>query len=187
MDSFFTTDGDIRVRLGRALAPKGIPGREEEGDSAGHMNSNRLLDQCFGRRARLTVMHRPYAHRKSLLAYAAESFHEAFEETRSSRFRSPRMFAIHSFLVPYAANRAGRADLVPPRLLEKDMFIWSSDLERNRATMRRVRSCRGVGFCIQEARDSEIDVDSANQFREFMLTLYPERSQFERSDPESTR
>ena len=45
---FYASDGLIRVRLGRALSPKGAPTAEEEGDSAGHKNVNQLLDSRFG-------------------------------------------------------------------------------------------------------------------------------------------
>ena len=33
VDNFFTSDGLLRVRLGRALSPKGSPSSEEEGDT----------------------------------------------------------------------------------------------------------------------------------------------------------
>ena len=107
IDEFFTSDGLIRVRLGRALSPKGKPTMEEEGDS-GYKNANKILDEKFGKRARLTVMHRPYAHNIELLKKAERDFSQAFEETRSSRFRSTKMVAIHSFLIPYSASYSQR-------------------------------------------------------------------------------
>ncbi len=58
---FFTVDVRIRVRLGRGLAARGavVPG--EPVDASAQKNTNRVLDAAFGRRFRLTVMHRPRA------------------------------------------------------------------------------------------------------------------------------
>tara|TARA_S200000501_G_scaffold357896_1_gene382057 strand:- start:50 stop:1132 length:1083 start_codon:yes stop_codon:yes gene_type:complete len=181
VDEFYTLDGLIRVRLGRALSPRGMPVSEEEGDSAGHKNANKILDDQFGKRARLTVMHRPYAHHKALLKAAEEDFPEAFEETRSSRFRSTKMVAIHSFLLPYAASYQKKADLVPPRLLEKDMFKWGQCSNSNHKVTQRVRSLRGKGFCIQEERGIQIPESEVSRFHEFMSDLFPDPSSFEKN------
>ena len=187
VSEFFTADGLPRVRLGRAVAHSGVPGPGEEGDAAGHMNANRLLNASFGRRTRLTIMHRPYAHTKSMLAYVEERFPEAIESTRSSRFRSPSMYAIHSFLVPYAAYHAGCADLVPPHLLEKDMYHWSSDPAVNEKVSERIRGSKASAFCMQESRAEGVDPAAVRGFVEFMESLYPEASPFEKTEPESTR
>jgi hypothetical protein len=176
---YYASDGLIRVRLGRALSPKGMPSPEEEGDSAGHKNVNRLLDECFGKHARLTVMHRPYAHNKLLLEFAAERFPEAFEATRASRFRSTSMYALHSFLVPYLACQARCADLVPPRLLEKDMYCWGLSGDENSKVAERIRRMSGRAFCIQEERGVDISPSEIKHFVQFMEELYPESSQFE--------
>ena len=181
IDEFFTSDGLIKVRLGRALSPKGKPTMEEEGDSAAHKNANKILDEKFGKRARLTVMHRPYAHNIELLKKAEKDFPQAFEETRSSRFRSTKMVAIHSFLIPYSASYNQQADLLPPRLLEKDMFKWGDCPESNQKVVSRVRSFRGKGFCIQEERGLIIPASEVLRFHEFMSELYPEISSFEKS------
>ena len=180
VNDFFTSDGLLRVRLGRALSPKGEPSSEEEGDYAGHRNANKLLDQRFMKRARLTVMHRPYAHNKELLKNAERIFPEAFEETRSSRFRSTKMLAIHSFLIPYAASYQKVADLVPPRLLEKDMFRWGSSSLHNERVVKRVRALRSKAFCIQEERGVEIPESEISRFQSFMSDLFPDPSSFER-------
>ena len=179
---FYASDGLIRVRLGRALSPKGAPSAEEEGDSAGHKNVNQLLDSCFGKHHRLTVMHRPYAHNKLLLEFASERFPEAFEATRASRFRSTSMHALHSFLVPYLACHAGCADLVPPRLLEKDMFCWGVSGRENSRVADRIRRMNGKAFCIQEERGVDIPHSEIEHFRQFMAELFPEPSQFELHD-----
>ena len=180
VNDFFTSDGLLRVRLGRALSPKGEPSSEEEGDYAGHRNANKLLDQRFMKRARLTVMHRPYAHNKELLKSAERIFPEAFEDTRSSRFRSTKMLAIHSFLIPYAASYQKVADLVPPRLLEKDMFRWGSSSLHNKRVVKRVRALRSKAFCIQEERGVEIPESEIIRFQSFMSDLFPDPSSFER-------
>ena len=180
VNDFFTSDGLLRVRLGRALSPKGEPSSEEEGDYAGHRNANKLLDQRFMKRVRLTVMHRPYAHNKELLKNAERIFPEAFEETRSSRFRSTKMLAIHSFLIPYAASYQKVADLVPPRLLEKDMFRWGSSSLHNKRVVKRVRALRSKAFCIQEERGVEIPESEIIRFQSFMSDLFPDPSSFER-------
>lgn len=180
VNDFFTSDGLLRVRLGRALSPKGEPSSEEEGDYAGHRNANKLLDQRFMKRARLTVMHRPYAHNKELLKNAERIFPEAFEETRSSRFRSTKMLAIHSFLIPYAASYQKVADLVPPRLLEKDMFRWGSSSLNNKRVVKRIRALRSKAFCIQEERGVEIPESEIIRFQSFMSDLFPDPSSFER-------
>ena len=179
VDEFFTSDGLLRVRLGRALSPKGVPSPEEEGDYAGHRNANKLLDKMFVKRARLTVMHRPYAHNKELLKNAENTFPDALEETRSSRFRSTKMVAIHSFLIPYAASYQKEADLVPPRLLEKDRFRWGSSPDINKKVVKRVQSLRSKAFCIQEERGVEIPESEIRRFREFMSNLFPKPSSFE--------
>ena len=180
VDEFYTSDGLIKVRLGRALSPRGIAVPEEEGDSAGHKNANKILDDRFGKRARLTVMHRPYAHNKAILKEAEEDFSEAFEETRSSRFRSTKMVAVHSFLVLYTAAHLKKADLVPPRLLEKDMFKWGECPNSNHKVTQRIRSLRGNGFCIQEERGIQIPESEVSRFHEFMSDLFPEPSSFEK-------
>lgn len=179
VDDFYASDGLIRVRLGRALSPRGEPSAEEEGDSAGHKNVNRVLDACFGKHARLTVMHRPYAHNKLLLEFASERFPEAFEATRASRFRSISMHALHSFLVPYLASHARCADLVPPRLLEKDMFCWGISGVENAKVAERIRRMRGKAFCIQEERGVDIPPEEIEHFLRFMSELFSEPSRFE--------
>ena len=133
----------------------------------------------FVKRARLTVMHRPYAHNKELLKNAENTFPDALEETRSSRFRSTKMVAIHSFLIPYAASYQKEADLVPPRLLEKDMFRWGSSPDINKKVVKRVQSLRSKAFCIQEERGVEIPESEIRRFKEFMSNLFPEPASFE--------
>ena len=177
---FYTSDGLIRVRLGRALSPKGKPTPDEEGDSAGHKNANNILDREFGKRARLTVMHRPYAHNKELLKKAEKVFPLAFEETRASRFRSTKMVAIHSFLLPYAASYNQEADLVPPKLLEKDMFKWGSCSESNKKVVQKVQSLSSNGFCIQEERGILVPETEVRRFHEFMSKKFPKKSLFEK-------
>lgn len=181
----FTAGGHPRVQLGRALAPTGEPGPQDEGDRAGGMNAGRALDLAFGRRRRLTVAHRPYPHRRSLFVDAERRFPEAFAATRAARFRAPGMYALHSFLLPYFAAAVGRARLLPPRLFEKDMFHWSGDASANARTAGRIRAHRGDAFCIQEARGVEITPAVAGAFHEFMESLYPRPSPFEK--PDSTR
>ena len=126
-------------------------------------------------------MHRPYAHNIKLLKKAEEDFPQAFEETRSSRFRSTKMVAIHSFLIPYSASYNQQADLLPPRLLEKDMYKWGDCSEFNRKVVERVRSFRGKGFCIQEERGIMIPESEVLRFHEFMSEMYPEVSSFEKN------
>jgi hypothetical protein len=184
-DDFFSPEGHPRVRLGRALAPVGQPTVADEGDAAGTMNAGHTLDAAFGKRTRFTVMHRPYPHRRSLFIDAEERFPEAFAETRASRFRSPSMYALHSFLIPYFASEIGRAELVPPRLAEKDMFHWSSDPVTSRTTEQRVHAHRGNAFCMQEVRGEGITPAAAEAFHKFMESLYPARSTFEKTPPES--
>ena len=125
-------------------------------------------------------MHRPYAHNKELLKKAETEFPLAFEETRSSRFRSTKMVAIHSFLLPYCASYNQQADLVPPKLLEKDMFKWGGSSESNKKVVQRIRSLRSNGFCIQEERGILIPESEVRRFHEFMSDLFPEPSPFER-------
>ena len=146
VDGLFTDDGRPKVRLGRGLSPKGEPVQDEDGDSSGHKNANALLDKKFGRRTRLTVMHRPYSHTKSLMRFASEYFGEAFEATRSSRFRSTRMYALHSFLIPYAAAQAGEADLgAPAPARERHVLLgWRPRQERRRLPPHPAAENRGV-------------------------------------------
>tara|TARA_B100001741_G_C16112310_1_gene396151 strand:+ start:31 stop:306 length:276 start_codon:yes stop_codon:yes gene_type:complete len=91
------------------------------------------------------------------------------------------MVAIHSFLLPYSASYNQQADLVPPKLLEKDMFKWGSCSESNKKVAHRVRSLRTNGFCIQEERGIPIPESEVRRFHEFMSGLYSEASSFEKS------
>ena len=90
------------------------------------------------------------------------------------------MVAIHSFLLPYCASHNQQADLVPPKLLEKDMFKWGGSSESNKKVVQRIRSLRSNGFCIQEERGISIPESEVRRFHEFMSDLFPEPSPFEK-------
>jgi hypothetical protein len=178
-EDFFTEDGLIRVRLGRAVAARGIPSVDEEGDTSAQKNANLVLDRHFKKEPRLTVMHRPYAHRKSLMARAAEEFPEEFHLTRRSHFRSIEMFALHSYLIPYWAYYTGEAELVPPQLFRKDMFYWSNDPRHNQDVIDRIRHTDPISFCIQAELSTQLTETSVESYRQAMDTVFPNKSSFE--------
>ena len=176
---FFTRDGLIRVRLGRAVAARGVPSVDEEGDTSAQKNANLVLDRHFKKEPRLTVMHRPYAHRKSLMARAAEEFPEEFHLTRRSHFRSIEMFALHSYLIPYWAYYTGEAELVPPQLFRKDMFYWSNDPRHNQDVIDRIRETDPISFCIQAELSTHLTEKSVESYRQAMDSVFPNKSSFE--------
>lgn len=178
-EDFFTEDGLIRVRLGRAVAARGIPSVDEEGDTSAQKNANLVLDRHFKKEPRLTVMHRPYAHRKSLMARAAEEFPEEFHLTRRSHFRSIEMFALHSYLIPYWAYYTGEAELVPPQLFRKDMFYWSNDPRHNQDVIDRIRDTDPISFCIQAELSTQLTETSVESYRQAMDTVFLNKSSFE--------
>ena len=177
---FFLPNGNPRVRLGRGLSPKGEPTNCEDADTSAHKNSNETLDTRFKNEIRLTVMHRPYSLTKSLMKECLKRFPEEFHQTRKSRFRSITMYALHNCLIPYACYYEGRAELIPPSILEKDMYVWTNDLKENERHARELIKRRHEGFCIQEDRAVDLSPASVKQFHEMMETLYPEKSRFEK-------
>ena len=178
-EDFFGKGGRIKVRLGRAVAARGVPSVNEEGDTSAQKNSNLVLDRHFKNEPRLTVMHRPYAHRKSLMAKAAEEFPEEFHLTRRSHFRSVEMFALHSYLIPYWAYYTGSAEIVPPQLFRKDMFYWSNDRRHNEEVLERIQKTDQVSFCIQAELSTQLTETSVQSYRTAMETVFPEKSSFE--------
>ncbi len=183
---FFTRDGLIRVRLGRAVAARGVPSVDEEGDTSAQKNANLVLDRHFKKEPRLTVMHRPYAHRKSLMARAAEEFPEEFHLTRRSHFRSIEMFALHSYLIPYWAYYTGEAELVPPQLFRKDMFYWSNDPRHNQDVIDRIRETDPISFCIQAELSTHLTEKSVESYRQAMDTCLSRTNRVLRSDDGET-
>lgn len=177
---FFTADSKIKVRLGRGLSPKGDPENSEDGDVSAHKNSNAVLDARFKREDRLTVMHRPYTLTKTLMKESLRQFPEEFHQTRKSRFRSTKMYGLHNCLVPYAAYYQGRAQLVPPSILEKDMYFWTNSRGDNDKIVRELTTREHEGFCIQEDRSLTLTEQSVQQFHEMMCTLFPKKSGFEK-------
>jgi hypothetical protein len=177
---FYNEDGFVRVRLGRSVSARGVPTVDEEGDTSAQKNANLVLDRFFKKETRLTVMHRPYSHRKSLMARAAEKFPEEFHLTRRSHFRSIEMFALHSYLIPYWAYYIGEAELVSPQLFRKDMFYWSNSPRHNREVANRIRETNPVSFCIQADLSVPILEESVVAYRGVMDSLFPDKSSFEK-------
>jgi hypothetical protein len=167
--------------LGRALSATGFTHVRESGDTSSHKNANRYLDAEFKAETRLTVMHRPYALTRGLYEALHEAHPEAFHDTRSSHLRSVNMVGFHNCFLPYWAYYQGAAELKPPSILTKDMFVWSNNLSHNEAVIRRVRRSRRMGFCLQENSDILLNDDAVDQFHEAMNSLYPEPSPFERT------
>ena len=175
----FTEGGKIRVRLGRAVTKRGTPHEDEGGDTSGQKNANRVLDRRFKREPRLTVMHRPYAHRKSLLERAELEFPEEFLLTRRSQFRSVEMYALHNLLVPYWAHYIGEGELVPPQLFRKDMFYWANDPKHNANVLERIHQFEQISFCIQTDLSTYLTEESVASYRAAMETVFPKKSSFE--------
>jgi hypothetical protein len=176
---FFLSDGRIRVRLGRGLSSKGEPCNNEDADTSAHKNSNAVLDTRFKNEIRMTVMHRPYSLSKPLMRECLKRFPEEFHQTRKSRFRSITMYALHNCLIPYACYYGGKAQLIPPSIFEKDMYVWTNDLEENESHAKELLKRRHEGFCVQEDRALDLTQESVRQFHELMNNLYPEKSRFE--------
>lgn len=176
---FFLSDGRVKVRLGRGLSPKGEPRNDEDADTSAHKNSNSVLDTRFKEEIRLTVMHRPYSLTKPLMKECIRRFPEEFHQTRKSRFRSITMYALHNCLIPYACYYGGKAQLLPPSIREKDMYVWTNDLEKNSLHEKELLGRRHEGFCIQEDRAVNLSAESVKQFHELMEKLYPEKSKYE--------
>ncbi|HUF82567.1 MAG TPA: hypothetical protein VMN03_15635, partial [Burkholderiales bacterium] len=72
-----------------------------------------------------------------------------------------------------------KAELLPPNILEKDMYVWSNDLRENDRHARELLKRRHEGFCIQEDRALSLTPASVRQFHRLMGRLYPEKSRFE--------
>lgn len=176
---FFLPDGGIHVRLGRALSPKGYTHVRERGDTSAHKNANRILDDRFEPETRLTVMHRPYALTRSLYEHVMAACPEAFRATRFSHFRSVEMVGMHNCLLPFWAYYGGGAQLHPPRILEKDMYLWTNDAAANDAVIRRILRVSSIGFCLQENNDEKFGEAAVRQFHRHMDRLYPTPSPFE--------
>ncbi len=179
-DDFFDPKGRPKVPLGRALSPKGAPRPADEADTAAHRNANRLLDIRYGRRLRLTVRHQPRPLTKSALDRCEATFPDAFRITRRCRFRSRRMTAVHNCLVPFWAYYSGQALLEPPRLGEKDMYVWTNDLDANREVAEAVDRKNARAFCVQ-GHTAAPTPEAVHQFTEWMDRRYPEPSEFEKA------
>lgn len=175
---FFTADGRIRVRLGRTIAARGPSVPDEPVDTAVQRNTSRALDAAFGRRTRLTIMHRPCALTKEVMRSAEARFPEEFARTRELRFRTADSSAVHNGLVPFAAVREGMGRFVPPRPWEKDIFHWTGDPGHNERIVRRLMRRRQSAFCVQERCDPDDD-RAMRRFRTLMETLYPVLAPFE--------
>ncbi len=176
---FFLPGGKLRVRLGRGISPKGEPTNNEDADTSAHKNSNAVLDTRFKNEIRLTVMHRPYPLTKDIMKGCLKRFPEEFHQTRKSRFRSITMYALHNCLIPYACHYEGKAQLIPPSIMEKDMYVWTNDTAENEKHANELLHRRHEGFCIQEDRALSLTHESVAQFHELMHRLYPEKSKFE--------
>ncbi len=180
MADWYDGAGRIRIDLGRWLNPTGETRFDDNpGDANGQRNSSRLLDATFKAEPRLTLKHRPYPARKSLLSEAHLKFPAAFRETRKSQFRSERMYTFLSGLIPYMAYYTDRAVLNIPSISIKDMYYWSSDTQQNLRTWQRILKHRDKAFCVQEERGSSISREAIHQFHEMMDSLYPRKSPYE--------
>jgi len=178
-EDFFTEDGKILLRLGRGLTARGVAIVEEGGDTSAQKNANLILDRDFRKERRPTVMHRPYAHRKSLMSRAEEEFPEAFHLTRRSHFRSVEMVALHNLLVPFWGYYAGEVQLLPTQLFRKDMFYWSNDKGHNDKVLERIREFEQISFCIQADLSTDLTEESVADYHRALETIFPEKSSFE--------
>lgn len=104
-ETFFFSNGIAK------FFPHGVPIDFGDHDDKPHLqaasNNRRLLATHAGMEITRSLLHTPYAQRKSNLAELETRFPEVFETTRASRFRSPTDFSIPSSLAPYYGYARG--------------------------------------------------------------------------------
>lgn len=106
-ERFFSSAGDSAVFRSSGLV--GLPGQDDLPHLDAAATERRLLQETFGVTTTHTLLHAPYAHRRSVLEEVADRFSEDVGRTRRAPLRSEGDVSMLSSLAQHYALLTGRA------------------------------------------------------------------------------
>lgn len=175
--TFFLANGISRFFMSKNRVPLGPASAEVTPVQAGAMNNRVLIERRFGRPITRTLMHAPYALRRSILAEIEQEFPEEIRATMMSRLRELHTITVTSSLYHYYAYYSGRA--VPgslrygyARLDTPDLADWL-----DRALERRDYDT----LCLNDSQSSEAEIATQNKtLLPFLESYFPVPSPYEK-------
>lgn len=180
-DDFFFSTGVARTRLESYGMVNGSPQPGQPDYLNGARNCAGLLNEKFGVYPTRLHTHSPQSLRKSVLEEMEAEFPDDFDRTRRNRFRSSDDITAASFFHAHYSHLTERSVPVgtPTRLVQQNhdfeaIFsnITSQVIERGRA--------RFLSVCVNDGHDSHLNEDWNRATAEFLETMFPRKSRFER-------
>ena len=179
-DFFFST-GMARTRLesyGMVNGPVQT-GQPDYLNSA--RNSAELLKKKFGVYPTRLHTHSPQSLRKSILEEMEAEFPEDFARTRRNRFRADDDIAAAGFFHAHYSHLSGRSVPVgtPTRLIQQNHNFEAifKNIANQLAESGRTRH---LSVCVNDGNDSHLNEDWNRATAEFLETMFPRKSRFER-------
>jgi hypothetical protein len=175
--TFFLANGLSQFFLSKNRVPLGPASAEVTPVQAGAMNNRVLIERRFGRPVTRTLLHTPYALRRSIMAEIEQEFPEEIRATMMSRLRELHTITVTSSLYHYYAYYSGRA--IPGGLRYGYTRLDAPDLadRLDRALYRRDFDT----LCLNDSQSSEAEVETQNKILlPFLESYFPVPSPYEK-------
>ncbi len=180
---FFWPDGGHKLYFSR----RGTPSAERVGDrwisrwDAALAQSNALLDDAYGQRARRVTCHAPLMIERESYEACAALWRTEWERTRASRFREPHNLA-PEYLYPWYLQHERKGRAVPRLSRWRSAAYWGLDnrLALQRAALAWLRLRPMKFLCLNDNFDERASPAVERAVRRFLERRYPQRSRFER-------
>lgn len=177
--TFFLANGLSQFFLSKNRVPLGPASVEVTPVQAGAMNNRVLIERRFGRPVTRTLLHTPYALRRSIMAEIEREFPDEFRATMMSKLRELHTITVTSSLYHYYAYYSGRA--IPSSLRYGYIRLDAPDLadRLDRALYRRDFDT----LCLNDSQSSEAEIETQNKtLLPFLEAYFPVPSPYEKVD-----
>jgi hypothetical protein len=179
-DVFFHANGLAKFFLSHAQIPLGAPTPATKPVNAAAMNVRELVKAEFGITPTRKFKHAPYPQLRDVHREIHRRFAPQVEATAASRFRSPTDLSLASSMHHYVAYALGRA--VPGYIDSGYVDLGVGGLE-SRLYAVATRENFDV-LCLNDNDSEELEpAQQAAVVREFLDTVFPIPSSFERRNP----
>jgi hypothetical protein len=174
----FDGNGVAKFSLSRATVPAGPIRPDELPHDAARKRARDLVADRYGRTVSRAFLHTPIPQLRSWQFELEARYAEEYARTAAAPFRSASDTEVVSWLHHYAGYYEGRTR---PARIPYDYFHLAdrSGLDR----MERVlRDTRAVSVCLNDGDDGDAPLaERSDRIRRFLDTVYPEKSDLERS------
>jgi hypothetical protein len=141
-------------------------------------NSIQLLKRDFGLHARRTLLHVPYATKKSLMYEIEKKYQNEFDQCAAQRFRSAKDFRTLTFLQPHYGFLTAQA--TEGEISHRYLALWKPNIDKQLTSV--LTGMKYKTFCINDVGIPEDRLEAVGTLvRDFLQSYFPVPSSFEKN------